>query len=529
MKISRVFISLTAIIFFLVICIVSLNVGNVFAKRAGPYNGPKARWIGGASGNFNQSSNWERSLDNFVTIANEAPLENDMLMFLTPTGDTTITYDVGSDMNFSYIYFDCRSGGSEYKYTVNGSNAISADGDITNYSCANVTFITDIKAGGGQLNGPITVKRLIGGNGLGYYLTGRVVLESIDSSFDGNLNLGTGISGHALVNSQTFNGDVPGTFTVFNPTTLEIACTDTSTVIPMAIRAEGAGSTGSPYAILVDDARSNKNGPCGVDIEDLTLSADTTIQSNNGVEINIRNLNLAGYRLTVNGVNLGKLRGSVEGDHSSENSTVEKYELILKSNSKIGNITVEDQGVLKGNGQAAVVVINSGGKLAPGLSPGIITVTDLTLNSGSGYDVELGGTTPGNNDNNHDQTVVSTGVVTLNSANLNVILWNGYRPTVGDTYTVINKQSAGAISGTFNNLAEGSTFIADGVTYRITYAGGDGNDVVLTATAVTTPAAPNTGAAFIQANPIVPLIGGLMIALGLSYIARKQIKVNIRK
>ena len=45
---------------------------------------------------------------------------------------------------------------------------------------------------------------------------------------------------------------------------------------------------------------------------------------------------------------------------------------------------------------------------------------------------------------------------------------------------VINKTSAGAVQGTFKNLPEGATFMAQGFPFRISYVGGDGNDVVLT-------------------------------------------------
>jgi len=50
----------------------------------------------------------------------------------------------------------------------------------------------------------------------------------------------------------------------------------------------------------------------------------------------------------------------------------------------------------------------------------------------------------------------------------------------GTSFMVINKTSAGAVQGTFKNLPEGATFMAQGFPFRISYVGGDGNDVVLT-------------------------------------------------
>lgn len=52
--------------------------------------------------------------------------------------------------------------------------------------------------------------------------------------------------------------------------------------------------------------------------------------------------------------------------------------------------------------------------------------------------------------------------------------------TGGNSYVIINKTSAGAISGTFTDLPEGATFVAGGQNWQISYVGGDGNDVVLT-------------------------------------------------
>lgn len=54
-------------------------------------------------------------------------------------------------------------------------------------------------------------------------------------------------------------------------------------------------------------------------------------------------------------------------------------------------------------------------------------------------------------------------------------------PPAGTQFTIINKTSAGAVTGTFAGLAEGGTLTATNQTYTISYVGGDGNDVVLTA------------------------------------------------
>ncbi|MHA3772882.1 hypothetical protein ACXR0O_15215 [Verrucomicrobiota bacterium sgz303538] len=100
--------------------------------------------------------------------------------------------------------------------------------------------------------------------------------------------------------------------------------------------------------------------------------------------------------------------------------------------------------------------------------------------------LEINGRTVGTQ---YDQINV-TGMVSL-TANTAFTLSLGFIPAVGDTFTIINNDDIDAINrGTFalsfggTPLTEGALFsTANGVQFRITYAGGiDNNDVVLTTT-----------------------------------------------
>ena len=70
------------------------------------------------------------------------------------------------------------------------------------------------------------------------------------------------------------------------------------------------------------------------------------------------------------------------------------------------------------------------------------------------------------------------GTVVLGGATLEVSC--EFIPALNQKFTLIDKVSRGAITGTFLGLPEGATFTAGGRLFRITYQGGDGNDVVLT-------------------------------------------------
>jgi hypothetical protein len=77
-----------------------------------------------------------------------------------------------------------------------------------------------------------------------------------------------------------------------------------------------------------------------------------------------------------------------------------------------------------------------------------------------------------------------TGIVDLNGADLSLLLPEAFHPTTGQTFTIIENPPPISIAGTFTGLPEGASFASRGVTFTISYAGGDGNDVVLTASAI---------------------------------------------
>ncbi|WP_171471971.1 autotransporter-associated beta strand repeat-containing protein [Frigoriglobus tundricola] len=142
-------------------------------------------------------------------------------------------------------------------------------------------------------------------------------------------------------------------------------------------------------------------------------------------------------------------------------------------------VTVASGATLGGSGTAPAVTVSSAGTLAPGNSPGVLHTGALAFVSGATYSVALDGTTVGTQ---YDQTAV-TGTVTLAGATLSPSL--GYTPAIGGTFEIISNDGADPVSGGFNGLAEGATLTLGSVTLRISYVGGDGNDVTLTRVATT--------------------------------------------
>ena len=114
---------------------------------------------------------------------------------------------------------------------------------------------------------------------------------------------------------------------------------------------------------------------------------------------------------------------------------------------------------------------------------GVFATGDFTLSLNSSVlALDLFGTVPGTN---QDQ-IVATGSVTLSSnPQLSVSIPNP-PPAPGTSFVIIDNDGIDPVQGTFAGLSEGATFTASGTMFRITYAGGTGNDVVVTVVVPTT-------------------------------------------
>lgn len=155
-----------------------------------------------------------------------------------------------------------------------------------------------------------------------------------------------------------------------------------------------------------------------------------------------------------------------------------------RTGSRIQALTVNvgSNGSIAGIGEiyCNALNVNSGGTISPGTSAGILTSQgNTTLAAGSALNIELNGTTPGTG---YDQFLVN-GTVTLGGGNLAVQM--GYEPALNDpldTFVIVNNDGVDAITGTF---AQGTSVTLGGYgryytgTAQISYAGGTGNDIVL--------------------------------------------------
>jgi len=159
---------------------------------------------------------------------------------------------------------------------------------------------------------------------------------------------------------------------------------------------------------------------------------------------------------------------------------------ILLVNNTIGSATGTGAvqvmaGTLGGSGiiEGAVAVGTARGPgaiLGPGNGtiPGTLTIQNkLTLKQDATCRIAINSSTPA-----ADQ-VIANGIRIRGAQ----IVFDDFGTSVlpsGTTFTVLSNTAATAITGTFSNLADGSTITVGSNTFEVSYEGGDGNDLTLT-------------------------------------------------
>jgi autotransporter-associated beta strand protein len=148
-------------------------------------------------------------------------------------------------------------------------------------------------------------------------------------------------------------------------------------------------------------------------------------------------------------------------------------------NGKVPGPVAVAGGTLMGTGTVGGINVTSG-ELGPGASPGRLTSNGtVSFGSAGTMRVEINGTTAATQ---YDQLTVAGSVLLGNAA---LAATFGFAPSLGQTFILIDNDGTDPVNGTFAGLPEGAVVHAGSVSARITYVGGTGNDVALTAAALT--------------------------------------------
>ena len=215
----------------------------------------------------------------------------------------------------------------------------------------------------------------------------------------------------------------------------------------------------------------------------------------------------------------------LDGEKPNEVLTVKKGETVLLNGSR--SISVYEGGVINGNitgGDFNVYGVVSLGNNSPSKN----TMRTFVLQDPGVYKVKI------LNKDHYDQ-IVAEGVGLVNGR-LDLTYLEGGVIKKGDTFTIIDNKSSHPIEGSamFKDLPEGAEVTVGGATFKISYVGGDGNDVVLTAlndsvapkASVTSkdpkaPKVPNTGGEKLAVN-LIGAMAGVASAATLLIVAKRK-------
>jgi autotransporter-associated beta strand protein len=192
--------------------------------------------------------------------------------------------------------------------------------------------------------------------------------------------------------------------------------------------------------------------------------------------------------LTLQGSGVGEIAGAVINNSAANITSVAKSGTgmwtLSGANLFTGNTTVSAGKLFLSGSVAGSVVANGGTFRGSGT-----VASNYTQGASATMEVRLTGTPGGGA--NYDQLYLSSAASTVTLAGgLNVVVTNEMPTNIA--FVIINNVGSAAVSGTFSGKPNNSTFTASQYNWRISYTGGSGNDVTLTAlsSVLTPPNAP---------------------------------------
>lgn len=507
---------------------------------------------------FSGTLNINSSSDNITATGTGSYTDSNLRLTGTLNGDGSLLFNgIGG-------YLIASAAGYNGDIYINASSTVTALGS----GLGSATGVTEVADGGvlrsASSPGPIVFAdniSIVGdGNPSGSYNNGAFYNEGEEVQFTGTITLGgdtTFTTNNLVGGGIDFQGAVEGTG---NLTLQEL--NTTSGVFTMS--GSGVNSYSGKTIVYGSTLNLSKTGGLGVtgdiDVNAAASMGASLFSGNNGgnqisdnstVTLTNNGANQAvfessmdsevigtvvgnghlesdggGYGFTVGGSNMS---GVFSGTIDNEDGTITKtgtgtwtldgvtqpgvgntFSFIVNDGKIIWNsavisapITVNTGGTLMGNGTLGVAAVNTGGNINAGNSPGCLVVASLALASGSNFIEEIAGDTACSG---YDRTSV-TGTANLNNATLNV--QPTYTPTPGTVFTIIQ---AGNVTGIFNGLADGATFTASGIQFRINYTSTQVNLTVLGGSLVPTGQNHN-GIAFLALAVLLLGLGGVYFVL----------------
>jgi autotransporter-associated beta strand protein len=374
------------------------------------------------------------------------------------------------------------------------NGAVDLEGNGAAWFGGPITLFDDVTLGGGSTNGILTLSGNIAGtNSVQKNGAGLLVLGGSNSFVGLTINAGA-----VLASNTAALGAAAGTVFVHNTGQLRLGGGLTNN---NPIQLEGA-TTGVVH-LLNADGNNRLNGPVGLlgggydygiaaAAGRLTLAGGVAFTD---IYASTRNIHLSGAGegwvsgsiqnggiATVAIAKEGAGQWTLAGTNSYTGATTVSAGTLSINGVSVSPVTVSG-GTLSGSGVISNKVTISTGSHVP---VGIQTVwSNYVVSAGGTLKINLNGTNVGSEYSQVRVRAGNAGTVTL-AATLNVVASPGL-PT-NSTFVIIDNDGTDPVTGAFIGLANNATFFQSGYTWRISYGGGDGNDVTLTIVAVTQPA-----------------------------------------
>jgi hypothetical protein len=490
---------------------------------------------GGATANWSEAANWAGDV---------APQQGDSLEFSSSAAQLAAFNDLPNESTFDQIRFT----GTGPKFQVNGNNIRFISGALSSGTEAppfladslliQVTSLADqsiVKSGTRRLhcsnwktNGKILtltdqvlelpvltsnpgIQVTVGGSGnIIANGAGSVFLEPGLPVHTGKLEIRSGFLIAGSVNPRTAQTSIgghgqPARLITFGSNLVDPACP--TTISQGGAWELAASSLFDPKFQQIDNLQLDGGSLVAGENTRFIIrnSISTTLFRASSIQGEIQSGHPAGGSVSIDiaagssidisgsGTTIGQVGGSFftkKGDGQltiAAPVTATRFDIVLGRAVFNGNASVcavnLDGGTLAGNGSVGIVTNVTSGLLEPGIATGVLNTGDLALSGSTALAVQIGGATPGSG---HDQ-VVAQGTVSLSGALLAPSITGGYTAVAGDQIVLIDNDGTDAVVGTFTARPEGTILTINSQKFIISYAGGDGNDVVLTATGPPVP------------------------------------------
>jgi len=407
-------------------------------------------------------------------------------------GDDTLTITGGTISGNVYG----GAGNDSLTFALGTGGAFTLSGTYSGFE--SVALASGTLTVAGSLNGPLTVASgaTLRGSNTSLTLAGTVTLASgstvalgitpsqaYNLAVTGNVSLGGGTlvisptagsyADGATYDIITASGGISGTFSSIQAENsarlggLVISGTNLGTSYRLTL-ATGASFTGGADSVtfIGRAVTTDLNGQGGDD----SITFQGTGNSLSANVSGISSLTIGASDRTSSSLILQSGSQKVASTEILANATLTANTTLTSQ-----TVTVDSGGTLKGVGTIVGALTNAG-TVAPGSSPGVLTVQGSYTSAGNAtLVIEVDGATPGTGAGHHDQIVVTgtpgtftaAGTLVATTRGISGSASNSYTPSLGQTFTIVS--ASGGILGSFSGLTQPASGLASGTRFDLSY------------------------------------------------------------